>query len=50
MRKVNEYVDTLKKETRTALREQMKKDKAAYKSLLKNLLIQVSQHHFVSLF
>ena len=42
MRKVNEYVEELKKETRNQIREKMKSDKDAYKELLKNLLIQVS--------
>ena len=42
MRMVNEYVDRLVKETRDNLRTQMKNDPAAYKELMKNLLIQVS--------
>jgi hypothetical protein len=42
IRKVNEYVDSLKKDTRAEFRETMKNDPAAYKELLKNLLVQVS--------
>lgn len=50
---VNEYVDRLVKETRDNLRTQMKNDPAAYKELMKNLLIQVSIKHiflFIHLF
>lgn len=39
MRMVNQYVDGLVKETREELRKQMKNDPAAYKELMKNLLI-----------
>ena len=42
MRKVNEYVEDLKKEMRAQIRAKMNGDQAAYKELLKNLLIQVS--------
>ena len=42
MRKVNEYVEMLKTETIKKIREQMKSDSAAYKTLLKDLLVQVS--------
>ena len=42
MRKVNEYVEMLKKETITKIREQMKGDAGAYKTLMKDLLVQVS--------
>lgn len=42
MRKVNEYVEMLKKETTNKIREQMKGDAGAYKTLLKDLLVQVS--------
>ena len=42
MRMVNQYVDGLVKDTRQELRKQMKDDPAAYKELMKNLLIQVS--------
>ena len=42
IRKVNEYVDSLKKDTRAEIRETLKNDQAAYKELLKNLLVQVS--------
>ena len=43
MRKVNEYVDNLKQETKKALREKLNEDQDAYKALLKSLLIQVSE-------
>ena len=39
MRKVNEIVEELRKELRGQIRSQLKQDKAAYKELLKNLLI-----------
>lgn len=42
MKKVNEYIESLKKTTRDQIREKMKNDQDAYKELLKNLLIQVS--------
>jgi hypothetical protein len=42
MRKVNEYVETLKTNMKKDVREKLKVDKAEYKTLLKNLLIQVS--------
>ena len=42
MKKVNEYIESLKKTTRDQIREKMKSDQDAYKELLKNLLIQVS--------
>ena len=40
MRKVNEYVDQLKQEMKQQVREKLKNDQAAYKDLMKNLLIQ----------
>lgn len=43
MRKVNEYVEMLKKETTVKIKEQMNADAGAYKTLLKDLLVQVSQ-------
>lgn len=42
MRKVNEIVEKLRGDLRKKVRGEMAKDKAAYKELLKNLLIQVS--------
>ena len=42
MRKVNEYVEELRKEMRDSIRQKMNDDRSAYKELLKNLLIQVS--------
>jgi hypothetical protein len=42
MRKVNEYVEMLKTETIAKIRDQMKSDAGAYKTLLKDLLVQVS--------
>ena len=42
MRKVNEYVEALKLQMRKQMREDLNNDEAAYKELLKNLLIQVS--------
>lgn len=52
MRKVNEHVDQLKKAMKEEVREKLKNDKAAYKTLMKDLLIQVSViirffNHFV---
>jgi len=47
MRMVNQYVDGLVKDTRQELRQQMKNDPAAYKELMKNLLIQVCFHSFL---
>lgn len=40
MVKVNEYVEMLKKEVTAQLRQQIKNDQAAYKTLIKDLLIQ----------
>ena len=40
MRKVNEYVEELKNQTKAQLREKMKKDSKAYKQLLEDLLVQ----------
>ena len=42
MRKVNEFVEDLRKAMRAQIREKMNGDQDAYKDLLKNLLIQVS--------
>ena len=42
MRKVNEFVEMLRAETLKKIREQMKSDAAAYKTLIKDLLVQVS--------
>lgn len=42
MKKVNEYVEQLRKDTRAKIRERMSQDERQYKELLKNLLIQVS--------
>lgn len=42
MKKVNEYVEQLRKDTRAKIRERMSGDEKLYKDLLKNLLIQVS--------
>ena len=42
MRKVNEFVEDLRKGMRAQIREKMNADQDAYKELLKNLLIQVS--------
>jgi len=40
MRKVNEYVEALKKETKANMRQTLNDDQDAYKALLKSLLIQ----------
>lgn len=40
MRKVNEYVEELKKQTKAQIREKMKKDQGAYKKLLEDLMVQ----------
>ena len=40
MRKVNEYVEELRKQTKKQIREKMKNDKASYKKLLEDLLVQ----------
>lgn len=40
MRKVNEYVDQLRQEMKQQVRDKLKNDQAAYKDLIKNLLIQ----------
>jgi len=40
MKKVNEYVEMLRKDTRAKIRERMSQDERQYKELLKNLLIQ----------
>lgn len=45
MVKVNEYVEMLKKEVTAQLRQQIKNDQAAYKTLIKDLLIQVSKSY-----
>jgi vacuolar-type H+-ATPase subunit E/Vma4 len=42
MRKVNEYVETLRTNMKKQVREKLDNDPAAYKTLLKDLLIQVS--------
>lgn len=42
MRKVNEYVETLRTNMKKQVREKLANDPAAYKTLLKDLLIQVS--------
>ena len=42
MRKVNEIVENLRTELKSKVRQEMKKDKASYKKLIKELLIQVS--------
>ena len=47
MQKVNEYVEKLKVKTKAEIQEKMKSDQAAYKELLKNLLIQVSIFTFI---
>ena len=44
MRKVNEIVENLRTELKSKVRQEMKKDKASYKKLIKELLIQVSIH------
>ena len=46
MRKVNEYVEMLKTETIAKIREEMKSDAGAYKTLLKDLLVQVSNQTY----
>jgi len=43
MRKVNEYVDMLRQAMKQEVREKLKNDQAAYKELIKDLLIQVSK-------
>jgi len=40
MRKVNEYVEELKSQTKAQIREKMAKDKKAYKQLIEDLLVQ----------
>ena len=40
MRKVNEYVEELKKQTMAQIREKMKSDQGAYKKLLEDLMVQ----------
>jgi len=40
MRKVNEYVEELKKQTMAQIREKMKNDQDAYKQLLEDLMVQ----------
>lgn len=40
MRKVNEYVEELKKQTKAQIREKMKSDPNAYKQLLEDLMVQ----------
>ena len=49
MRKVNEFVEALRKDTRSQVREKMNNDSSAYKELLKNLLIQVSASYVLSI-
>ena len=39
MRKVNEFIEDLRKDTRAQIRVKMNDDPDAYKELLKNLLI-----------
>ena len=43
MRKVNEIVENLRTELKSKVRQEMRNDKAAYKKLMKELLIQVSK-------
>lgn len=40
MRKVNEYVEELKSQTKAQIREKILKDKKAYKQLIEDLLVQ----------
>lgn len=40
MRKVNEYIEDLKSQTKAQLQEKMKSDKKAYKQLIEDLLVQ----------
>lgn len=40
MRKVNEYVEELRKQTKTQLRQKLKSDQKTYKALLEDLLVQ----------
>ena len=47
MRMVNTFVDALVKETKQKLRDNMNNDKQAYKTLMKNLLIQVSKLTYI---
>ena len=42
MQKVNEYIEKLKVKTKNDIRQKIESDQGAYKELLKNLLIQVS--------
>ncbi len=42
MKRVNEYVEDLRKQMRQEIREKLNDDQDTYKELLKNLLIQVS--------
>lgn len=46
MRKVNEYVDMLRQAMKQEVREKLKNDQAAYKELIKDLLIQVSKNNY----
>ena len=48
IRKVNEYLQSLKTDMRDEIRSTLKTDQAAYKELLKNLLVQVSSNIFKS--
>ena len=50
MRKVNEFIEDLRKDTRAQIRVKMNDDQDAYKELLKNLLIQVSKMHALTNF
>ena len=43
MRKVNEIVENLRTELKSKVRQEMRNDKASYKKLMKELLIQVSK-------
>jgi vacuolar-type H+-ATPase subunit E/Vma4 len=48
MRKVNEIVENLKTDLKGKLMKEMAADKAKYKELMKNLLVQVSAFGFLS--
>ena len=39
MKKVNEYVDELKKQTMTQIRDKFAQDQGAYKTLLEDLMV-----------
>ena len=44
MRKVNEFVEKLKKATRTHFREEVGGNSDTYKQLMQDLLVQVSKY------